>query len=227
MINKKSFKLLILLLGILFLLVSVSVIVSKSKSSRPSPSIPSPITETYNINQVIDSSNWQTYKAPQILTKTQINFSVKYPSNWFKNEENPSNTSFVPDVVFSSKKIEDVTLRSSPCFSVMGGIWDTTTTFKDLIDEEDSVIFLSPSGSKISGAPKVEFQKNIVINGMTGIYRRVIVYEENQASDEVILKGGLNTTYGDKGQNFYIIRSCPGTSADIFNSILSTFQTSK
>lgn len=191
-----------------------------SQNTSPTPSVfPTP-TQTLTID---GTKNWKNYEAPDKLKKLNINFSVKYPSNWFSSENNPNNTSYVPNVVFSSNNIPDVYTRNFPCFSIKGGIWDITTNVQGIIKEEDSTEIITTSGKKISIAPKVESQEDIIVNGMTGIHRKIIKYEENQVSDEIVLKDGLNTIYGSTGENFYIIESCPGTDSEIFNKILSTF----
>lgn len=216
--------LLLIILGAL-VIIGISFGIYKFRcETNVQKSIPAQKISTPTPTPSDETANWKTYTADDTLKKVNINFSLKYPPNWFSTENNPHNSSYVPDVVFSPNKIPDVYTRSSPCFSIMGGIWGTTTKIQDIIAEEDSTEILSASGSKISMAPKVESQENITINGMAGIYRKIIKYGENQVSDEVILKDGSNATYDSTGENFYIIASCPETNSETFNQILSTFK---
>jgi hypothetical protein len=69
-----------------------------------------------------ETDGWKLYKAPKLIDMT---YSVKYPPTWFKTTNNPGHSSLVPDSVFSPKRIPNVYLRSSPCFSVDAGIYGT------------------------------------------------------------------------------------------------------
>jgi len=181
---------------------------------------PTPDTKPQND----ETANWRVYTSNDTLKKLDMNFSIKYPQDWYKNENNPHNTSFVPWVVFSRNLIPDVYYRNSPCLSIGGGSWPSAVDLKGVASQLDSTTISSSPNSITNMVPFIKSHGvgDIIVNSLTGIKRKVTRYDENQETTQIILRGSPTIYPGDIV--YYIIESCPGTDENIFNQILSTFK---
>jgi len=157
-------------------------------------------------------TNWKTYTSSDLLKEVNISFKVKYPDNWFVNEENPNHTSNVPSVVISEEPVKNVMSRDSTCFSIKEGIYSSSMTINEFILYQG----IAP--------PSMSLKEDVTINGMTGVKRKIIQHGETQESWQVFLRGGTNPTYDKDNINLFLLESCPGTSDTVFNQILSTFK---
>ncbi len=184
--------------------------------------LPSPLFSPSPTPTADPTADWKIYNASKFLQEIGINFSIRYPQNWHVNEENPTHTSGVPWVVISQNPVSNVMSRNSPCISIGGGIYGNS--IESFIQQQDS-IQMETEGKIISIAPEVKSTVDITVDGLNGVKRKVVQYNESSVTIQVYLKGGKNDTYGpDGGTNYFIIESCPGTDNNDFDQILSTFK---